>query len=62
MNIKKGDWVQFKKAPSVQGRVMRLHFDRAWQAQDAYIGNTRKRFWMADVRDLRVIRRGGRHA
>lgn len=62
MNIKKGDWVQPKKEPSVQGRVMRLHFYRAYKAQDALIGHGRKWCMWADVHDLRVIRRGGRHA
>jgi len=61
VNIRKGDLVQYKKEPSVQGRVMRLHFYRAFRAQDALIGNSRKCCLMVDVHDLRVIRRGGRH-
>jgi hypothetical protein len=62
MNIKKGDWVAYTKEPSVQGRVMRLHFYRAYKAQDALIGNSRKCCVMVDVHDLRVIRRVGSHA
>jgi hypothetical protein len=62
MNIRKGDWVQYTKEPSVQGRVMRLHFYQAFRAQDALIGNSRKWCLLVDVHDLRVIRRGGRNA
>jgi hypothetical protein len=62
MNIKKGDWVAYKKEPSVQGRVMRLHFYQAFRAQDALIGNSRKWCLLVDVNDLRVISLGGRHA
>jgi hypothetical protein len=62
MNIRKGDWVAYTKEPSVQGRVIRMRFYRAFGAQDALIRHSRKWCAWVDIHDLRVIRRGGRHA
>jgi hypothetical protein len=62
VNIKKGDWVQYKKEPSMQGRVTSLRFYRTFNAQDALMRHSRKWCTWADVHDLRVIRRGGRNA
>ena len=67
MNIRKGDWVQYKKEPSVQGRVIRVVFDPKYGGggHEAWIGVRRAKWWgvwAADPRLLRVIRRGGRNA
>ncbi len=67
MNIKKGDWVQYKKELSVQGRVIRVFFDPndGGGYHEAWIGVRRTKWWgvwAAETKALRVIRRGVRHA